>query len=275
MGRCAVVSLLSYFWAASAAAEGAPSPRILPEVTLPAAQGGSAPLVDRAAQLTAVVFLDAGQERSLEAVRVLAGCRARLSGEPVRLAVVARAGAADAVALAVRAAGLDAPVLVDEEDAVQVAAGVRSRPAVALADRSRRVVAFEPYHQVGWCDVIVARVQRALGRIGDADVDRVIAPAATALPGDAPGGTAHRHVALARRLLAARSFGPAHDSVRKAIALAPTAEAWALEGEVFAAEGRCAEALRAFDAALALAPGDRAAAAGRQACGGPGQGKPR
>jgi peroxiredoxin len=57
------------------------------------------------------------------------------------------------------------------------------------------------------------------------------------------------------------------DRARKVVAFAPSVEAWRLEGEAFAAEGRCPDARRAFDAALALDPGDRETTAARQACG--------
>jgi hypothetical protein len=265
----AFVSLLAVLGVAApvAAAEAPLAGRVLPEVALPVAQGGSAPLVDRASAATALVFLRAGHERSLETIRMLAGCQARLAKEPVRLVGIVPADSAEGVALVVKAAGLELPLLVDADEEVYAAAGVRAHPAIAIADRTRRVVAFEPFHQVGYCDLVVARVQRAVGEIGDAELERVLAPAPVQLPGDAPGAVAHRHVALARRLLEARSFGPAHESARKAIALAPSAEAWRVEGEVFAAEGRCAEAVRAFDAALALDPGDARTSAARQACG--------
>lgn len=267
----AFVSLVAVLVGAGpvAAAEPPLAGRVLPEVALPLAQGGTAPLVDRASAATAVVFLRAGHERSLETLRMLTGCRPRLAKEPVRLVAVVPADSAEGAALMVKASGLDLPVLVDTNDGIYEAAGVRAHPAIAVVDRTRRVVAFEPFHQVGYCDLVVARVQRALGEIGDAEVGKVLAPPPTQLPGDAPGAVAHRHVALARRLLAARSFGPAHESARKAIALAPSAEAWRVEGEVFAAEGRCAEAVRAFDAALALDPQDARASAARQACGRP------
>lgn len=250
---------------ASASDDGA---RRIPEVALAlAGGGGAARAIHPGDPLTALVFFRADHDRSAETLRVLTRCRPRLAQERVRVVGVVPADSAQAVPALLQAVGLDLPVLVDGEDQLYAAAGVRTHPAIALVDRDRRVVAFEPFHQVDYCDVVVARAQRALGKIGDAEVARVLAPATTRLPGDSPIALAHRHVGLARRLLAARSFGPAHENARKAIALAPSAEAWRVEGEVFAAEGRCPDALRAFDAALALAPGDAAVAAARQACG--------
>ena len=250
----------------AAAAVTVPADRVVPDLTLPLAGGGSAPLAERASAATAVVFFRAGHERSADTLRMLASCRPRLAREVRFVGVVPADSAADAPA-AVRAAGLDLPVLVDADDAAYAAVGVKALPAIVVLDRTRRVVAFEPFHQVDYCDVIVARIQRALGKISDAELERAIAPPASELPGAAPANVMHRHVALARRLLAARSFGAAHESARKAIALGPTAEAWRTEGEVFAAEGKCPDAVRAFDAALALDPKDGAATAARQSCG--------
>jgi peroxiredoxin len=250
-----------------ARAETGQADRVVPDLTLPLAKGGAAPLVERSSRATALVFFKDGHERSTDTLKMLAACRSRLAKEPVRLVGVVPADSAEGAAMMVQATGLDLPVLVDKGDEAYAALGVRAHPVIAVVDARRKVVAFEPYHQVAYCDIVVARVQRALGEIGDAEVEKALAPPATQLPGDAPGAVAHRHVALARRLLAARSFGAAHDSARKALALTPSVEAWKVEGEVFAAEGKCPDALRAFDAALALDPKDAGVSAARQACG--------
>lgn len=266
--RHAYVAIVSAALAAATAARAGEGSieRVVPDVALPTVRGGTARALDGAAALTALVFFRAGQDRSADTLRMLASCRARLAKEPVRLVgVVPPDSAGDAPAL-VKASGLDLPVVVDADDALYAAAGVRLHPAIVLVDRARRVVAFEPFLQVDYCDLVVARVQRALGKIGDADVARVVAPEATALPGAAPGGVAHRHVALARKLLASRSYQLAHENARKALLIAPSAEAWRVEGEIFAAERRCPEAIRAFDSALVLDPRDAAASAGRQGC---------
>jgi hypothetical protein len=250
----------------AARAQAIESGQVLPDVTLRRVDGGSAPLVDRAAAATAVVFFRAPHERSEETLRMLAACQPRLAGKPVRVVGVVPADAAEAARASAEAAGAKLPVLVDAGDVVYSAAGARTHPAIVIVDRARKVVAFEPYHQVGSCEIVVARIRRALGEIDDAEVARILSPAASELPGDSPAAVAHRHVALGRKLLAGKAYPQAHESARKAIALAPTAEAWRLEGEVFAAEGRCPDALHAFDAALAVAPGDPETAAVRRTC---------
>jgi peroxiredoxin len=241
--------------------------QVVPLVTLPRAGGGAAPLVDRAAAATVIVFFRVPHERSEETLRMLAACQPRLAGRQVGFVGVVPPDSAAAAAAAVEASGARLPVLVDVEEAVYAAARVRMHPMVAVVDRSRRVVAAEPFHQVGYCEAVVARVRRALGEIDDAAVAEALAPPASQLPDQTPAGVARRHLALGRKHLAARSFAHAHESARRAIALAPSADAWRLEGDVFAAEGRCADAVVAFDAALALDPKDGAASAARQACG--------
>lgn len=267
LGAFALALAAAAVGAAAAPPERVETGRVLPEVTLALAEGGSAPLVERSSVATAIVFFRGEHERSEATLRMLAECQPRLAGKPVRFAgVVPSDGAAGALA-AVRASGARLPILLDAGDAVYAAAGVRTHPAVAIVDRARRVVAFEPFHQVGFCERIVVRLRGALGELGDAEAARALAPAASLLPGDDPAAVARRHLSFGRKLLAGKAYAQAHESARRALALAPSAEAWRLEGEIFAAERRCPDALRAFDAALALDPRDGSAAAARQACG--------
>jgi peroxiredoxin len=266
--RRAYLGLLSAMLAVTAAraADAPPAERVIPDVALPTTQGGTARVVEGASALTGLVFFRAGQDRSVDTLRMLQSCRPRLAKEPVRLVGVVPADSAAEAPKLVKASGLDLPVVIDTGDQIYAAAGVRMHPAVILVDRARRVVGAEAFHQVDFCDLVVVRVQRALGKIGDAEVARVVAPPATQLPGAAPGNRAHRHVALARKLLASRSYKQAHDNARRALVLAPSAEAWRTEGEIFLAERQCPDAVRAFDSALALDPRDAAASRGRQAC---------
>ncbi len=252
--------------ALAARAEAIETGQVLPDVTLQRVEGGSAPLFDRTSTVTAVVFFRAPHDRSEETLRMLATCQPKLAGKPVRVVGVVPADSAEAARVAALAAGAKLPVLIDAGDAVYSAASIRTHPAIAIVDRSRKVVAFEPYHQVEYCDVVIARLRRALGEIGDAEVAQAVAPATSQLPGDSPAAVAHRQLSFGRKLLAGKAYAQAHDSARKAIALAPSAEAWRLEGDVFVAEGRCPDAVKAFDAALALDPGDAATTAARRAC---------
>jgi hypothetical protein len=248
----------------AAAAERAST---LEDVRLRLLEGGTAPLVEKGSAATVLLFFRPGQDRSIEALRAIGECRAGLAGKPVRLAgIVSDRDAPEEVRSALAAAGARLPVLLDEGDALYARLAVRTHPAIFVVDEGRRVVAHESFHPVGLCDVVRARVRFLLGEITEAELARALVPAESQMPGDDPIGVAARHVKFGRKLLAARSFAPAHENARRSLALAPSAAAWTLEGEIFAAEGKCADAVRAFDAALALDPADAAAAAGRRGC---------
>jgi hypothetical protein len=268
-GFCAHRAAAALLWAGAFAASASAfeTGKPVPEVVLKEAGGGTAPVIDKAASVHALVFFRLPQDRSDETLRMLATCQPKLAGKPVRFVGIVPADSAAAAPAAVAASGAKLKVLVDEGDAVYAALGVRLHPGIAIADRTRKVVAFEPFHNVDYCEIVEARIRRALGEISDADVEAVLAPKKSAMPGgDDHGGVSHRHVSFGRKLLAAKSFGAAHVEIRKAIQVAPSAEAWRLEGEIFAAEGKCPDAVKAFDAALALDPKDAGAAAGRKSC---------
>ncbi len=55
--------------------------------------------------------------------------------------------------------------------------------------------------------------------------------------------------------------------MQKAIGLSPSGAAWALRGQILAVQGRCPDALRAFDEAMKLEPGSAVALEGRKGCG--------
>jgi len=265
----APVAILAAAVSVAARAEAVETGQVVPEVTLRQLDGGTAPLVDRTAGATAIVFFRVEQERSLETLKLMARCQPQLAGKPVRWVGLVPGDTLPADARgAVEASGMKLPVLVDESDAVYAKLGIRMHPGIGVVDRGRRLVAYEPFHEVDYCGIVVARVRRVLGEISDAEVASALAPPTSQLPGgDDRAGIASRHVSFGRKLLAAKAYAPAHESARKAVGLAPSPAAWALEGQIFAAEGKCAEALKAFDSALALDPKDAAAAQGKQGCG--------
>lgn len=231
-------------------------------------EGGLSSLLEKGSGASVLVFFRAGHDRSVEALRAMAECQAAFAAKPVRfVGVVSDRDVQEDVRAALAAAGARLPVLIDEADALYARLGVRTHPAIFVLDRARRVAAFETYRQVGLCDVVRAHVRRALGEITEADLAKALAPAQSQLPGEDPAGVAARHAKFGRKLLGAGSVAMAHDNARKSLAIAPSAAAWALEGDAFRAEGNCAEAQKAYEAALKLDPADAAAAAGQLACG--------
>ncbi len=241
--------------------------QVLDDAKLREIGGGTAALFERGSSATVLVFLRPEQERSQETLRVIARVQSSLAGKPVRWVGIAAADAVPAdVKAMLAAAGSTLPVLLDEGDALYARLGVRTHPAILFLDKGRRVLAFEPFHPVGFADILNARVRRALGEIGDAEVAKALAPAESQMPGEDPIGVARRHVSFGRKLLVGKAFAKAHENARKSLEIAPTAAAWALEGQIFAAEGNCAEAAKAFDSALRLDAKEPAALAGRGAC---------
>lgn len=229
--------------------------------------GGTAQLLEKGAGASVLVFFRAEQERSVEALRAMGECQAFFAKRPVRfVGIVSGGDAPEGVRAALGAAGAKLPVLVDEGDVLYARLGVRMHPAIFVLDRARTIVAFDGYRQVGLCEEVKAQVRRALGEISDAELAKAIEPAKSSMPGDDRTGVAARHVKFGRKLLAAGSVALAHENARKSLAIAPSAGAWALEGDAFRAEGKCAEAVRAYDSALKLDAAEAAAHAGRKAC---------
>lgn len=252
----------------AARAQAIETGQVLPELTLRGIDGGAFPLVERASGATALVFFKTPHERSRETLDVMARCQRQLAGKPVRwVGVVPADSVAADVKVAVAASGMSLAVLVDDGDALYARLAMRMHPGIAVVDRTRKLVAFEAFHPVDFCEVVVARLRRALGEISDEEVARALSPKKSELPGHDPMGVAKRHVLFGRKLLEAKAYAQAHDNARKALAIAPVPGAWALEGQIFAAEGKCVEATRAFDAALKVDPADAAALAGKRGCG--------
>jgi predicted negative regulator of RcsB-dependent stress response len=81
-----------------------------------------------------------------------------------------------------------------------------------------------------------------------------------------PQAEARRHYNLARLLWARKNAEKALESVRRSLAVAPTAAALALQGEISAAAGDCLAARPLFQQALKLDPAERAALLGLKRC---------
>jgi tetratricopeptide (TPR) repeat protein len=161
---------------------------------------------------------------------------------------------------------VDWPVLVDAGDALYGKLGVRLHPVVGIADRSLKLFAYEHFRKINFREIMLARLRLALGEIDQAAMDRAIDPPRGTLPGDDPRDVARRHVNLARQLWKRGNAEKALEYCRRSLEVAPLADAWALQGEVLAARGRCPQALPAFDAALKIEPAHAVAKKGRQGC---------
>jgi tetratricopeptide (TPR) repeat protein len=243
--------------------------RVVEDVELERAGGGREGLLAPGAQATAILFVRAGQERSLDALRAVARCQQVLLGRPIRFVALAAADTPAAAAQALAgAAGGGLPLLLDAGEAVYQHLGVRHHPVVFLLDARRAVAAFEPYRQIDFGPVVEARLRHLLGELDEAALARVLEPPRNTMPGDDPRDVSARDVNLGRRQLHIRQYAKALASARKALERAPSAGAFALMGDVQASQGDCRQALRQYEQALKLDPAERHALAGRQACAG-------
>jgi tetratricopeptide (TPR) repeat protein len=214
-----------------------------------------------------VLFFRADGERSRDTLRDVAACERELAARPVHwVAVVSDSDPADRVRAVVADAGIRMPVLVDRGDRLYGRLGVRLHPTIVIVDGKRRLAAYEPFRSVNYCDRVRARIRLLLGEIDAAEAARVEAPDAATTRTDA--GVARRHLSFARSLFRLERHDKALAEVEKSLAVAPSAEAHALQGRILATMGRCAEALRALDTARGLDPKNAEAEDARKVCAG-------
>ena len=272
MRRCLALALLAALAVAAApfvahahADVGTP----VPDVELAAPGGGTLKLIDPRAQVSVLVFVRAGQDRSVDALKAVARCEKELAGRPVRFVGLLSGDTSPADARALAAgSGVRMPLALDAGDALYERLLVRGHPAVVLVDARARVAAFEQYRQIGYGDVVTARIRFLLGDITQAALDKVLEPPRNTMPGENPQDVSNRDLNLGRRQLAIKQYDKAIASANKALAVSPNPGAFALLGEVAAARGDCRSALKHFEAALKLDPTEKHALQGKAACAG-------
>jgi len=241
----------------------------VPALELASVRGEKFKLVDAKARVNVLVFVRAGQDRSLDALKAMARCEKALSTRPVRfLGVLPGDTSPDQARALAEASGVKLPLLFDVEDALYETLQVRGHPVVFLVDARARVAGFEQFRQIDYCEVITARIRFLLGEIDQAAVDKVVEPQRNSMPGDDLRDVSNRDVNLGRRQLKIKQYDKAIASANKALGVAPNPGAFALLGEVAAARGDCAGALKHYAAALKLDPAERHALAGWKACAG-------
>jgi tetratricopeptide (TPR) repeat protein len=236
------------------------------DAELRTADGRRDHLLAKGAKANVFVFFRPEHDRSLDTLKDLARCEKDFSGKPVRfVGVVSDAWPLDEVNAFVREAGVSMPVLVDEGDLLYGRLGIRLHPVIGIVDGQRKLVAFEPFRQINYCDRVRVRIRWALGEATEADVAKVDQPERTVTHSEA--GVARRHLNFARELHRIRQDEKALEEAKRSLAFVPSAEGYALQGEILASLRRCPDALRAFEAALALEPANAAARDGKRGCG--------
>jgi tetratricopeptide (TPR) repeat protein len=234
---------------------------------LPTLAGGKEKLISPRAKANVFVFFRPNQERSLDALKQMASCERELAGKPIWwVAVVSGAEPAADVKAMIAEAGIRMPVLLDQDDAVYAQLGVTMHPMVAIVDAKSRVVRMEAYRQVEYCDIIKTEIKVLLGEATQAQLDAVLNPVATELPGADLAKKAMRDVNMARKLIEIQEYAEAVKFAQKALMVAPVADAFSVLGAAYAKQGKCADAQRAFEQALKMNPGDKVAVAGKASC---------
>jgi tetratricopeptide (TPR) repeat protein len=159
-------------------------------------------------------------------------------------------------------------VLIDQDDLIYAELDVRLHPMVAITDGRFKLATIEMYRQIDYCDVIKGRIRVVLGELDAAGMEQVLNPPRGSLPGDDIRDVARRDVNLGRKQLKIKQYDKALVSAGKALEKAPLASAFALIGDVHAARGDCAAALKQYDQALKLDPREKYALEGKRACAG-------
>ncbi len=241
---------------------------LVDDVELLTVDGRKDRLLGKGMKANVFVFFRPDQEHSVDTLKELATCEAEFQAKPVRfVGIVSDASPADEVRTVVKSTGVRMPVLVDTGDALYSKLGVRLFPLIGIVDAKRKLVAWEPFRKINYCERARVRVRYLLGEASEADIAQVDAPEASENK-STEEGKAKRHVNFARMLLQMGDHAQALAEVQKALLIAPSAAAYLLQGEVLAAMGKCPDATRAFDAALKIEPGNKVAQAKRSSCGG-------
>lgn len=235
------------------------------DVELPTLDGRREHFLARGVKANVFVFFRIEHERSLDTLKELASCEKDFAGKPVRfVGVVSDSAPVNEIRAFVSESGARMPILVDEGDALYGKLGIRLHPVIGIVDAQRKLVAFEPFRQINYCDRVRVRIRWSLGEATDADVARTDAPEPSITRTE--GGVARRHLQLARQLHRIQQDDRALEEVRKSLGFAPSADAYALEGQILVALRRCPEGVRSFDAALRLEPSHPAAKEGKRSC---------
>lgn len=256
-----LISLALNAWGFSNIAPG----DALPEKSLTRIGGGPQPYLGKS-KVTVFFFFTPGSRNSQLALTKLGELEKELAGKPVSW--VGLVSGAVPVADAQRDAAeakLAAPLLRDEGDALYGALGTALTPVVGIADEKHRLLAYLPFNKLQYQDAIRAWVRFGLGELDQGQLDLVLKPPPLATNGELE--VARRYLKFAQKQRDKGDFDKAIASTRKSfehVAELPAANA--MLGSILAAQGKCADARPALEAALVGDPNDELAQATMRAC---------
>ncbi len=237
---------------------------LVEDVEMPTLAGGTDHLLTNATA-DVIIFFRPGQDYSRIALKELAAVEKDLAGKSVHwVAIVSsQAPKADAQSL-VKEAGLSMLVLIDVGDVLYGKLGVAQVPVAVICDQQHRLVAYQPFTKVNYAEVVRARVRNLLKEISDEELAAVLNPPAALT--DSNEAAALRRLKLAAKLFEAKIYEKALENVAASIEMNPSAAAYAMRGEILAAQGKCSEAVSAFDQALKLDSQNARALQGIKTC---------
>jgi tetratricopeptide (TPR) repeat protein len=256
---------LSPVWTRARAEPGT----MVENVELKTLAGGKERLLSNKVKANVFVFFRPNNERSLDALKQMAGCEKEFTGKPVRwVAIVSSSENPEEVKPMVALSGIKMSVLIDEGDVLYDKLGVRLHPMVGIVDGKFKLLAMEQYRQIEYCDIIRGRIKVALGEMTVAELEKLENPDKSIMPGDDPMKKALRDVNMARRLYEIGQYEKAIVRAKKALEIAPVAKGFSLQALSLAKLNRCAEALPLADQAVKLDPADAWAVETKAACAG-------
>lgn len=213
-----------------------------------------------------LVFFRPNEDHSLAALKELMQCQAELTRKSVNwVGVVSSTAPAEGVTEMIRDSGWTLPVLIDRDNQLYGKLEMAQHPAVAIIDRDKKLAAFEPFRKINYCPVVTARIRLLLREITEADMEKVLSPPRATQGGN--GQVARRYRAFAEHLFRDKRYDMALDNVRKSLDKDPQlAIAHELLGQILVAQDKCADAIPAFNQALAIDAGLASAKDGLERC---------
>jgi tetratricopeptide (TPR) repeat protein len=261
-------ALLQLGVAVVAAALGAPAPAVEPgervdDAELIGLAGGKEHLVPSGPAVNVLVFAKTNHPHCLETLRELASLEGKQAGVRWVAILPGDTNPAEARALA-STTGVKMKLLLDTGDRIYGSLQVKLHPTIVILDRQGRVAAYEPFREINYGTRVTARIRFLLGEITEAELAEAIDPREREAP--AEDKAARSHARYAAQLLQLGQLDLALAEVNKSLAIAPTAEAYSVQGKILARQGKCGDASRAFEVALRLEPSNGVAAAEKGRC---------
>ena len=237
---------------------------VVEDAEMPTLAGGTDHLFTHATA-NVFIFFRPGQEFSRLALKELAAVQKQLAGKSIHwVGIVSDRAAKEDVQAMVKESGISMPVLIDVGDVFYGKLGVAQVPVTVLFDQQHKLVAYQSVHQ----GQLRRRGHRPRALSVEGDQRRGTGGGAepAGRPHRQRRGAAQRRLKLATMLFQAKSYPKALENVDVSIAENPSAAAYALRGDILAAQGNCPEAVSAYGQALKLDPQNARALQGMKGC---------